>query len=147
MSVTPRRDDRPMDRHRYVDDFPTTDGCVECGLQPLDPVHRAPVVGSRVLDETPLGALGFASAAAQLGAIASDLGLRVPAYKARAGTDGDVGRTITRYPAGPIVTVAAIRHRPARATVLDMAEGLCEANNLHHDHPKRWAILDRMELT
>jgi hypothetical protein len=131
-----------MDRHAYVDDFPTLDGCVVCGRGALDPIHGEPTV-----EILPLDALGFASIAAQLGAIAHDLGLRVPAYKARAGDDETTERAITRYPSGVVVTVPTLRSRPARDTKLDMAEGLCEANRLHHDHPKRWMILDRMELT
>lgn len=112
----------------------------------MAPIHRAPVIGGE-LDAPPMSALDFAAAAAQLGAIAHDLGLRVPGYKARGRDDLTPERAIVRYPAGPVVIVPNLRTRSARDTALDMADGLCEANNLHHDHPKRWMIRDRMELT
>jgi hypothetical protein len=130
-----------MDRHHYVDDAALS-RCAECSQSPLAPIHQEPTV-----DIVEMDVLGFAETAAQLGAVANDLGLRVPAFRARAGNDTTAVRTVTDYGSGAVVTVPHLRTRPARETKRDMADGLCEVNRLHHDHPKRWTLLDRMGLT
>lgn len=128
-------------RHKYVD-REHVDGCADCGQDANAPTHNAPSV-----DLLPMDALGFADYVRQLGAVARDLALVVPGFKARGRNDPIAGRAVKRYPAGPIVIVPLLSSRPAIDTKRDLVDGLCEANALHHDHPKRWIILDRMELT
>lgn len=123
------------DHHAFVE-HPGLDYCGRCGQSPLAPVHREPTVDLLEMD-----ALGFAAFVASLGAAARDCGLRVPGCK---GTPGGPDRTITRYPAGPLVTVR-MRGRPAADVKRDLVAGVIEANDYHHDSPQVWEFLDRME--
>lgn len=127
-----------MDRHTFVE-REHVDGCVDCGQSANAPIHNEPTPSLVAMD-----ALGFAEFARQLGAALRDMALVVPAFRARAGDDPEQTRSIVRNPAGPVVRVPNLRTRPAADTKRDMIDGACEANNLHHDHPKRWLLLDRM---
>lgn len=140
MSVSPRREAQPMDRHRYVAD----DGleyCHECGQDANAPIHGQPVE-----PYVEITAILFADFARKLGAVCHDLALRVPAFRGMPvpDEDGDV-RWIRRYPNGSVTVSVVLRNRPASAVKRDMVDGACEANGLHHDHPKRWMLHDRME--
>lgn len=86
--------------------------------------------------------LDFAEYVAQLSAVARDLGLRVPAFRSPP-LNGMTQRQIESDRFGAVVRVK-MRGRPASETKRDMIDGLCEANGLHHDHPKRWTLIDRM---
>ena len=130
-----------MNEHRYVD-VAHVDGCGDCGQDANAPVHGAT---QNVDDVEEMGALHFADYARQIGAVCRDLGLSIPAFRSPP-REPDVDRALTRYPTSVTVAVR-MRGRRAIDVKRDMADGACEANGLHHDHPKRWELLDRMELT
>lgn len=143
MSVVPPREDSGMrPRHRYTDRDGSS-SCATCGQSALAPIHWTTPPDDEPIDK-PMGALDFAEAVAQLSAIANDLGLRVPAFRSPP-LNGATQRQIVSDRHGAIVRVK-MRGRPASETKRDMCDGLAEANGLHHDHPKRWTLLDRMEI-
>lgn len=139
MTVTPRQHNQRMDRHAYVADK-GLEYCWRCGQDANAPVHWPP--GDPAAEIT---ALSFADLARKLGAACRDLGLSVPAFRGVPRPDDDgQARWIRRYPAGATVSVV-LRGRPAADVKRDMIDGAAEANRLHHDHPKRFALHDRME--
>lgn len=130
-----------MNEHRFVD-VAHVDGCGDCGQDANAPIHGAI---ENVDDVEPMTVTAFADYARQISAVCRDLGLTIPAFRSPP-QERDVERTIRRYPTGATVAVR-MRGRRAIDVKRDMADGACEANGLHHDHPKRWTLLDRMELT
>jgi len=128
-----------MERHAFVNDA-ALEYCHRCGQDANAAVHW-PAADP----DAEITALVFADLARKLGAACHDLGLAVPAFRGVPQPDDDgQARWIRRYPSGATVTVV-LRGRPARDVKADMIDGAAEANRLHHDHPKRWALHDRME--
>lgn len=68
----------------------------------------------------------FAQAARDLGAVARDEKIEVPAFRAPP-REGLVERSVTRYPGGAVVSVRLVT-RPWKDVAVDMVDGVLEVN-------------------